>query len=74
MPKTVERNEDMSPDLKLRLHRQNDGDIQVIIISEDGRYRKVEFCTSGGRSLHTMRALNDLMSAMEKDNIESPIP
>jgi len=33
----------------------------------------VEFCTSGGRSPHTHRALVALMDAIRKDNEERPI-
>lgn len=78
MLRTVERNEDMSPDTKLRIHVQFDGDIQVTIISNDGKslYKTVEFCAmgeGGGRSLKTREALFALMTAMEEDNTENPI-
>jgi len=73
--KMVERYEDMSPTGRLRLIRQQDGDIIVAIEpTTDARpfERNVEFCTrsGGGQSMHTLRALIDLFKAMERDNIE----
>jgi hypothetical protein len=46
----VERFEDMSPTGRLRLLRQEDGDIVVVVIDGDGDFSSVEFCTpmSGG--------------------------
>ncbi len=73
MLRTVERNEDMSPDWKLRIHRQNDGDMQVSVVSPDAQYTTVEFCTSGGRSPKTIKALRSLMQAMDEDNADRPI-
>lgn len=75
----VERLEDMSRRGKLRIIRQDDGDIIVAVQSEkDGMLQpgdSVEFCTigtGGGRSRHTHAALLELMAAMERDNAEEP--
>lgn len=81
MKSEVTRNEDMSPDGQLVLHQQRDGDVIVNIRpSKDDRDYEgspfgvtVEFCTSGGRSPNTLKALRQLMVAMEKDNEERPI-
>lgn len=74
--KAVERLEDMSRVGRLRLLIQDDGDIIVAVNSQtdDGLISNgdhVEFCTSGGRSPHTLSALRDLFKAMELDNIEN---
>jgi hypothetical protein len=77
----VERNEDMSPDGKLILLQQRDGDMILNIrpSKDDMDYEgspfgvTVEFCVSGGRSPNTLDALRQLMLAMEKDNAERPI-
>lgn len=74
----VERNEDMSPRGRLRLIKQEDGDIIVAIVPDldDPSQRAVEFCmpfTGGGRSSHTLKALRKLFEAMERDNKETPI-
>jgi len=74
----VERYEDMSPDGRLRLIRQADGDVILAIIPPIGSGRPmvdVEFCSigaGGGQSPNTLRALRDLMEAMRLDNIEQP--
>ncbi len=84
MPATmVERREDMSPTGRLRLFRQDDGDVIVAIVPDkNGQDYKlfkqcsVEFCSvgaGGGRSRHTLEALRALFVAMERDNVESPI-
>lgn len=83
---TCERNEDMSPDARLKLFREEDGDIIVSIIPSTEKLRKnysfgleameVQFCTigsGGGRSPHTRKALFALMEAIELDNKENPI-
>lgn len=74
------RLEDMSPDGKLSLTRQPDGDIILEITqgdddgldSEPGRRVSVEFCTyvGGGGSHRTLLALKNLMIAMAQDNID----
>lgn len=75
--KKVERNEDMSRLGRLRLLQQTDGDIIIAVQSEENGLIQpgdsVEFCTSGGRSPHTLAALRNLMKAMELDNLENPI-
>ena len=72
MSKVVERLEDMSRIGRLRLIKQDDGDIIVAVQSEqDGVLQSgdsVEFCTSGGRSPNTLKALNELIKAMALDN------
>lgn len=82
---TVERVEDMSPDGRLKLFREDDGDIIVSIIPPSKKLSKesmwledmqVQFCSlagGGGRSRHTREALFTLMEAIEKDNAENPI-
>ncbi|WP_347990035.1 hypothetical protein [Methylomonas sp. AM2-LC] len=71
----VSRKEDMSPDGLLRLFRQEDGDICVVIVTQSGEMVSVEFCVpgiGGGRSGHTLNALNNLALAMMEDNKEFP--
>ncbi len=74
-----ERREDMSPEGKLQLTVQADGDIIVTCYQPDrnGAYdavASVEFCTSGGRSPHVMRALRELWKAIGRDNAGDPMP
>lgn len=73
--KIVERCEDMSTLGRLRLIRDDDGDIIVAVQPEkDGRRMtgsSVEFCAGGaggGKSPRTRKALAALMVAMEADN------
>lgn len=80
-PKVVERREDMSPDGRLQLIVQADGDIIVHVIPglETAWYAShaVEFCcvgAGGGRSPNVRKALMDLYKAIEKDNAENPLP
>ena len=70
----VERFEDMSPRGRMRLIQQKDGDIIIALIPDpNSRDRDdVEFCLSGGQSPHTLKALRELLSAMERDNAENP--
>lgn len=80
MIKCVTRAEDMSPDGRLRIWQQEDGDLIVEIVPESAKEEpsvSVEFCTvgsGGGRSPHTRKALVALMAAIKLDNAESPIP
>lgn len=78
----VERRDDMSPDGKLTLMLQRDGDVVVSIVKgysddmERFETADVEFCAGGGgggRSMKTREALVALMVAMESDNEERPI-
>lgn len=64
----AERREDMSASGRLRLHAQDDGDMCVMVIEDDGTSATVEFCSSGGRSPNTLQALRDLSRAMRADN------
>jgi hypothetical protein len=70
----VGRLDDMSPDHHLRLVLDSDNDVCVEIF--DGkRFGSVEFCNGGGgggQSMHTRKALIELMCAMERDNAERP--
>lgn len=68
--KEIRRFEDMSTVGTLTLYRQEDGDIVVRVRSEDSRSSSVEFCTSGGRSPKTLKALINLFKAMEQDGGE----
>jgi len=75
--KCVTRKEDMSPDGRLRVFLQADGDVILSIVpASDGRClnSSVEFCalTGGGRSPHTRKALLALMDAIRKDNEADP--
>ncbi len=76
----IERHEDMSPEGKLGIFIQNDGDIVVICNGRDmwgePTHAQVEFCTigsGGGRSPKTRRALCELARAIIADNAEWPI-
>lgn len=76
----VDRLEDMSPDGKLTLVIEPDGDIVVEVTtwtSPSGgqmfRQAQVQFCacgSGGGRSPETRKALLALFQAIEKDNRE----
>ena len=76
--KIVERFEDMSPTGRLKLIRQDDGDIIIAIIPDPDNAQRsyvdkqVEFCThgGGGQSPKTLSALYALMDAIEQDNTE----
>lgn len=71
------RKEDMSPDGKLCMVMEDDGDICLSIIrGNNGRNRDVQFCSigsGGGKSRHTLEALRNLMHAIELDNKEYPL-
>lgn len=71
----VERKESMSPDGRLRLIIQDDGDVIVTVLESDpmgsGSFASVEFCTpfsGGGGSSRTWDALRELALAMAEDN------
>ena len=69
----AERFEDMSPRGRLRLLREEDGDVIICIIPDPEAHpnqpmMSVEFCTSGGGSPRTHAALLNLLEAMEQDN------
>lgn len=72
----VVRLEDMSKTGRLELFLQEDGDVCVVTHSPNDYFNGIEFCTigmGGGKSPHTLKALKNLMVAMEKDNLENPI-
>ena len=75
-----QRKEDMSNKGTLNIILQEDGDVIVSVLGDDGtgnfRSATIEFCmpfSGGGRSTHTRKALIDLIYAIEKDNKEKPI-
>ncbi len=75
----AERLEDMSAKGRLRLWREDDGDVIVEVLPEEdglvGNGASVQFCipgTGGGRSPKTHAALLALMEAMAEDNREQP--
>lgn len=75
----VKRIEDMSSRGFLKIMRDGDGDVIVVVCAADGDRLKasesVEFCVGrgGNRSPNTVNALIRLAEAMEKDNSERPI-
>jgi hypothetical protein len=69
----AERFEDMSPRGRLRVLREQDGDVIVCVIPDPQAHPgqpmlSVEFCTSGGGSPRTHAALLNLLDAMAQDN------
>jgi len=71
--KFYERKEDMSPDGKLRIMAQDDGDVIVCVIPDsemEDPSASVEFCTSPIRSPNVLKALRNLARAIELDNEE----
>lgn len=75
----VKRIEDMSSKGFLKILRDGDGDVIVVVCASDGDKLKasesVEFCVGrgGNRSPNTVKALLQLAAAMQKDNLERPI-
>lgn len=78
---SVSRLGDMHPNRGIALHQQSDGDV-IISIFQDGmtveghcgdERASVEFCTSGGRSQRTRKALVALIEAIKLDNSEHPL-
>tara|TARA_Y100000310_G_scaffold151248_1_gene150817 strand:- start:25 stop:336 length:312 start_codon:yes stop_codon:yes gene_type:complete len=71
----TERLESMSPNGSLKLFRQDDGDIIVVVIEDKARsISAAEFCTpfaGGGGSIRTYAALIQLMGAMAADNLDN---
>jgi hypothetical protein len=74
----VERSEDMSPDGRLSLFIDVDGDVHVKVIPplerKDDYAPSVEFVTNCARSPRTVIALQALIEAMRLDNEERPLP
>jgi len=71
----IARKEDMSRDGRLRLFKQEDGDICVAVIDEYGNSAGVEFCSvgsGGGKSPKVLAALNALALAILEDNEAEP--
>lgn len=70
----------MSPDGRLVVHLQEDGDVVVGIWGRDTHgdpaIVSAEFCAGGGgrRSPRTVEALKILMAAMQADNDAEPHP
>lgn len=73
----VERPEDMSPDGRLAVCMDNEGDILIRVIPPVSKAESyapsVEFVAHCPRSRHTHLALRDLMHAMARDNAERPL-
>ncbi len=73
---TVQRLEDMSPKGSLTLHKQDDGDMCLMIVESDsdgelGESACCEFCSpacGGGGSERTWKALHELFAAMKLDH------
>jgi hypothetical protein len=77
MRRYVERFGDMSPDGRLHIYQQDDGDVIIVVIPDSNDNRPsvaVEFCTysGGGRSPKTREAILALMDAIEDENRENP--
>ncbi|MNM94622.1 hypothetical protein D3C81_1070330 [compost metagenome] len=70
---TVERLEDMSARGRLKLYAQEDGDMCLMVVENNGTSAGIEFCASGGRSPRTLEAVRALSRAMEQDNADHPI-
>lgn len=69
----AERLESMSAKGFLRLLKQDDGDIILAIVDEEGESASVEFCApgaGGGGSRRTYGALIQLIAAMAADNLD----
>jgi hypothetical protein len=73
----VDRRDDMSPDGRLSLYKDVDGDIHVKVIPpmerKDDYAPSVEFVTHCARSPRTIEALQALFEAMRLDNEEHPL-
>jgi hypothetical protein len=74
MSNQIERICDMRGGFKLRLLKQEDGDICVSILKESYRvnFDDVEFCNSGTQSPRTHKALCNLFNAMQEDENDRP--
>jgi hypothetical protein len=76
----VSRKEDMSYRGQLKVLTDAEGDIHVAVFCDDGdgnidSMASIEFCNcgiGGGKSPNTMKALRELMKAMELDNQQTP--
>jgi len=71
----ITRREDMGAG-ELRLLRQEDGDMCVSVISEEGDMAGIEFCTpitGGGRSPKVLDALYALARAVLEENQSRPL-
>ena len=69
------RKEDMSRDGRLRICKDDDSDILITVIENDGTMACVEFCRpglGGGKSPRTVDALEKLAIAILEDNVEEP--
>lgn len=74
----IERAEDMSPDGRLSLCLDAEGDVHIKVFpptgKEDAYAPSLEFVAHCARSPRTVQALRDLMEAMRLDNEERPLP
>ena len=74
MANVVARLGDMGHGTKLKLLKEPDGDISISVMPEGHlvTQHRIEFCNSGGKSHHTLKALHNLFEAMQKDSEERP--
>lgn len=74
----IERPEDMSPDGRLSLCRDSEGDVHIRVVPpldrSDAYAPSIEFVAHCQRSPRTVAALIELMEAMRLDNEERPLP
>lgn len=71
----VVRKEDMSQNGRLRLIKEDDGDICVAVIDGLGEMADIQFCVpgiGGGKSPRTLAALEELGLAIMDDNKADP--
>lgn len=73
--KQAERIGDMDPECRMRLYREDDGDVILEVHNPAWDHGiSIQFCTGqgGGRSPNVHRALCELMLAIEQDQAERP--
>ena len=70
----IARKEDMSQSGRIRLMRQEDGDMVIAVIDDEGNMASAEFCvtSAGGKSPRTLEALRGLALAIMEDNQNDP--
>lgn len=73
MAKAIARICDMREGKALQLFVEDDGDVIVSVIPENGLYAKgAQFCVSGTQSGRTVNALHELFEAMKEDEKHLP--
>ena len=71
----LQRREDMGQG-RIQLLREEDGDMCLTVVGDDGYSAGVQFCTSvvgGGRSPKVLKALYALAQAIQEENQEHPL-